>query len=196
MEPALTEASAPYDIAVIGGGILGLSSALHLLEAHPELRVTVLEKGDVVAGHQTGHNSGVIHSGIYYRPGSLKARFCVDGRNSIVEFCEQHEIPFERCGKVIIATREEELPRLELLHERGTANGVEGLEIVGPERLAEIEPHVSALRALWSPATAIVDFGEIARAYARIMIDAGAAPRAGHARPRHPRARRPQRGRD
>ena len=175
MEPALTEASAPYDIAVIGGGILGLSSALHLLEAHPELRVTVLEKGDVVAGHQTGHNSGVIHSGIYYRPGSLKARFCVDGRNSIVEFCEQHEIPFERCGKVIIATREEELPRLELLHERGTANGVEGLEIVGPERLAEIEPHVSALRALWSPATAIVDFGEIARAYARIMIDAGAA---------------------
>jgi L-2-hydroxyglutarate oxidase len=139
----------------------------------------VLEKGDEVAGQQTGHNSGVIHSGIYYRPGSLKARFCVDGRNSIVEFCEQHEIPVERCGKVIIATRDEELPRLEALLERGTANGVAGLELIGPDRLAEIEPHATALAALWSPATAIVDFSEIARAYARIVVDAGAELRLG-----------------
>ena len=170
----MSATSTPFDVTVIGGGILGLSSAMHLLQRHPQLRIAILEKDEIVAGQQTGHNSGVIHSGIYYRPGSLKARFCVDGRNSIVEFCEQHEIPFERCGKVIIATREEELPRLAALHERGTANGVEDLELIDAGRLAEIEPHVSALAALWSPATAIVDFSEIAHAYARVVTDAGA----------------------
>ncbi len=162
-----------YDVAIIGGGILGLSSARHLLLQHPGLRVLVIEKGSEVAGQQTGHNSGVIHSGIYYRPGSLKAQFCVDGRNSIVEFCEQHDITFERCGKLIMASREEELPRMETLFERGIANGVEGLEIVGPERIAEIEPHVSAIKALWSPATAIVDFSAITREYAKQFGDAG-----------------------
>lgn len=162
-----------YDVAIIGGGILGLSSARHLLQQHPGLRVVVVEKGSEVAGQQTGHNSGVIHSGIYYRPGSLKAQFCVDGRNSIVEFCEQHGIAFERCGKLIMASREEELPRMETLFERGTANGVEGLEMVGPERIAEIEPHVSAIKALWSPATAIVDFSAITREYAKQLVDAG-----------------------
>ena len=162
-----------YDVAIIGGGILGLSSARHLLLQHPELRVLVIEKGSEVAGQQTGHNSGVIHSGIYYRPGSLKAQFCVDGRNSIVEFCEQHGIAFERCGKLIMASREDELPRMETLFERGKANGVEGLEMVGPERIAEIEPHVSAIKALWSPATAIVDFSAITREYARQLTEAG-----------------------
>ena len=162
-----------YDVAIIGGGILGLSSARHLLQQHPGLRVLVIEKGSEVAGQQTGHNSGVIHSGIYYRPGSLKAQFCVDGRNSIVEFCEQHGIAFERCGKLIMASSEEELPRMETLFERGKANGVEGLEMVGPARIAEIEPHVSAIKALWSPATAIVDFSAITREYARQFGDAG-----------------------
>jgi (S)-2-hydroxyglutarate dehydrogenase len=162
-----------YDVAIIGGGILGLSSARHLLGQHPGLRVLVIEKGSEVAGQQTGHNSGVIHSGIYYRPGSLKAQFCVDGRNSIVEFCEQHGIAFERCGKLIMASREEELPRMETLFERGKANGVEGLEMVGPERIAEIEPHVSAIKALWSPSTAIVDFSAITREYARQFSEAG-----------------------
>ena len=164
-----------YDVAIIGGGILGLSSARHLLAQHPGLNVLVIEKGSEVAGQQTGHNSGVIHSGIYYRPGSLKAQFCVDGRNSIVQFCEQHGIAFERCGKLIMASREEELPRIETLFERGKANGVEGLEMVGPERIAEIEPHVSAIKALWSPATAIVDFSAITREYARQLVDAGGA---------------------
>ena len=162
-----------YDVAIIGGGVLGLSSAMHLLRAHPQLKVTVIEKGNDVAGQQTGHNSGVIHSGIYYRPGSLKAQFCVDGRNSMVEFCEQHGIEYQRCGKLIIANREEELPRLDTLYERGTANGVEGLEVVGPERVAEIEPHVTAIKALWSPATAIVDFSAVTREYSRQVTAAG-----------------------
>lgn len=162
-----------YDVAIIGGGVLGLSSAMHLLRAHPQLKVTVIEKGNDVAGQQTGHNSGVIHSGIYYRPGSLKAQFCVDGRNSMVEFCETHGIEYQRCGKLIIANREEELPRLDTLYERGTANGVEGLEVVGPERVAEIEPHVTAIKALWSPATAIVDFSAVTRQYAIEVRNAG-----------------------
>jgi L-2-hydroxyglutarate oxidase LhgO len=162
-----------YDVAIIGGGILGLSSARELLRAHPGLRVGVIEKGSEVAGQQTGHNSGVIHSGIYYRPGSMKAQFCVDGRNSMVEFCEAHGIAYERCGKLIIANRPEELPRLEALYERGTANGVPGLELVGPERAVEIEPHVTALRALWSPATAIVDFSAVTREYARQVGEGG-----------------------
>jgi L-2-hydroxyglutarate oxidase LhgO len=160
-------------VAIIGGGILGLSSARELLRAHPGLRVGVIEKGSEVAGQQTGHNSGVIHSGIYYRPGSMKAQFCVDGRNSMVEFCEAHGIAYERCGKLIIANRPEELPRLEALYERGTANGVPGLELVGPERAVEIEPHVTALRALWSPATAIVDFSAVTREYARQVGEGG-----------------------
>ena len=162
-----------YDVAVIGGGVLGLSSALHLLQAHPQLKLTVIEKDEAVAGQQTGHNSGVIHSGIYYRPGSLKAQFCVDGRSSMVDFCERHGIVYERCGKVIIANREEEFPRLDTLYERGTANGVEGLEMVGPERIAEIEPHVAAIKGLWSPATAIVDFSAVTREYARQVTAAG-----------------------
>ena len=162
-----------YDVVIIGGGILGLSSARHLLQQQPGLQVLVIEKSSKVAGQQTGHNSGVIHSGIYYRPGSLKAQFCVDGRNSIVEFCEQHGIEFERCGKLIIASCEDELLRMETLFERGQANGVEALEMVGPERMAEIEPHVSAIKALWSPATAIVDFSAITREYAKQFGDAG-----------------------
>ena len=162
-----------YDVAIIGGGILGLSSARYLLREHPGLRLTVIEKNDEPAAQQTGHNSGVIHSGIYYRPGSLKAQFCVNGRRSMVEFAEEHDIAYERCGKIIIATREEELPRLDTLFERGQANGVEGLEMVGPERIAEIEPHVVALKALWSPATAIVDFAAVTRVYARQVSEAG-----------------------
>jgi len=161
------------DVAIIGGGILGLSSAMHLLREHPQLKLTVIEKGDDVAGQQTGHNSGVIHSGIYYRPGSLKAQFCVNGRSSMVEFAQAHDIPYDRCGKLIIANRAEELPRLETLYERGQANGVEGLEMVGPERIAEIEPHVTAIKALWSPATAIVDFSAVTREYATQVRDAG-----------------------
>lgn len=162
-----------YDVAVIGAGIIGLSTAMHLLEKHPDLKVAVIEKDEHEATQQSGHNSGVIHSGIYYKPGSLKAQFCVEGRASMTRFCEENEIPVWTCGKLIAATREEELPRLDALMERGTANQVAGLEIVEPEQIAEIEPHVKAIRALWAPGTGIVDFRKVAAAYADRVIARG-----------------------
>ena len=162
-----------YDIAIVGGGIIGLSTAMHLMERFPRLRVAVVEKENELAAHQTGHNSGVIHSGIYYRPGSHKARFCVAGVRKLLDFCDENEIEYEQCGKVIVATDESELGRLEGLYERGTANGVEGLELVGPERLAEIEPHASGVRALWSPQTGIVDYRKVSAVYASRFEEAG-----------------------
>lgn len=154
------------DIAIVGAGILGLATALRLLEAKPDLRVILLEKEPAIASHQTGHNSGVIHAGLYYQPGSLKARLCREGKAALERFCEEHSIPVERTGKLVVALSEEELPRFEALKERAIANGVEGLEDVGPERLREIEPHAAGIRALWSPGTGIVDFRRVAAAYA------------------------------
>ena len=162
-----------FDVAIIGGGIIGLSTGMRLLERFPRLRVVVLEKDGGLAGQQTGHNSGVVHSGVYYRPDSLKARFCVEGRAALLAFCDAHDIPYERCGKVIVATREDELPRLDALYERGQANGVPALELVGPQRLKEIEPHAAGIRALWSPSTAIVDFRAVTEAYAQEFREAG-----------------------
>ena len=165
--------SQEYDIAIVGGGIIGLSTAMHLMERFPRLRVAVVEKENELAAHQTGHNSGVIHSGIYYRPGSHKARFCVAGVRKLLDFCDENEIEYEQCGKVIVATDESELGRLEGLYERGRANGVEGLELVGPERLAEIEPHASGVKALWSPRTGIVDYRKVTAVYASRFEEAG-----------------------
>ncbi len=156
----------PHDVAVVGGGIVGLATTLALTARHPDLRLVVLEKESELGMHQTSHNSGVIHSGIYYRPGSHKARLSVEGVRLLREFCAQHGVRVDQCGKVIIATDERELPRLDELYERGVANGVPGLERIGPERLREIEPHAAGLRALHSPRTAIVDFGEVAHAMA------------------------------
>ena len=132
--------SRQYDVAIIGGGILGLSTAMQLAQRNPSGRVAVVEKETGLATHQTGHNSGVIHSGIYYRPGSWKSRFCVAGVQKLVQFCDENEIEYERCGKAIVATEESELGRLQDLYERGVANGVEGLEIVGPERCRKLNP--------------------------------------------------------
>jgi L-2-hydroxyglutarate oxidase len=162
-----------YDVAIIGGGIIGLSTAMHLTQRNPDLRVAVLEKEAELATHQTGHNSGVIHSGIYYRPGSHKANFCVAGVQKLIQFCDENEIVYERCGKVIVATDESELGRLVNLHERGVANGVEGLEIIGPERLREIEPHAAGIRALWAPGTGIADYPKVAQVYATKFAHAG-----------------------
>lgn len=165
----------PYDIAIIGGGIVGLASALALTEQAPGLRLALLEKEAHLATHQSRRNSGVIHAGIYYTPGSERARLCVEGMKLMCAFCETHGIRYNRCGKVIVATSPAELPRLERLYERGVANGVEGLVRIGPERLRELEPYANGLQAIHSPATAVVDFGQVAMAIANILQDRGAA---------------------
>jgi L-2-hydroxyglutarate oxidase LhgO len=161
------------DIAVVGAGILGLAVARTLMRRHPTLRLVVLDKEREIARHQTGRNSGVIHSGIYYAPGSLKAQLCVEGNRLIYKFCAEKGIPTERCGKVIVAASEAEIPRLEELRRRGEANGVRGLEEIGPERLAELEPNVVGVRALYAPETGIVDFRLVARALAAEVEERG-----------------------
>jgi L-2-hydroxyglutarate oxidase LhgO len=155
-----------HDLTIIGGGILGLATAFKILQARPGTRLLVLEKEPRLAMHQTGHNSGVIHSGLYYKPGSLKAQSCVSGRKELIAFCDQNAVPYEICGKVVVATSQEELPRLDELHRRGIANGLSGVEIIGPERLKEIEPHASGLKALYVPETGIIDYVKVAAAYA------------------------------
>src|ERR687887_2493320 len=135
-----------HDVAIIGGGIIGLSVGYAILRQAPKTSVLVVEKEARVGHHQTGHNSGVIHSGIYYAPGSLKATLCVQGRHLLTRFCDEHAIPYELCGKVIVATCERELPGLQRLYERGVANGVEGVELIGAERLKELEPHCAGIK--------------------------------------------------
>lgn len=162
-----------YDLTIVGGGILGLATTLKLIRAHPSLRLLILEKEAEIARHQTGNNSGVIHSGLYYRPGSLKARSCVAGRKELMAFCDENAVPYEICGKVVVATSEEELPRLEELHRRGTANGLKNLEIIGPERLKELEPHATGIQGLHVPETGIIDYKKVAAAYAEKIRDAG-----------------------
>lgn len=162
------------DVAIIGAGIVGLATALRLLERKPDLRVLVLEKEDVVAAHQTGHNSGVLHAGLYYEPGSLKARLCREGKDDLETYAEARGIPVERCGKLVVALDESELGRFEALKERAIANEVPGLQEVGPERIRELEPHAAGIKALWSPGTGIIDFGAVARAYADDIVKRGA----------------------
>ncbi len=161
------------DVAIVGGGIVGLATAYRLLERRPGLRVSVLEKEPELALHQTGRNSGVIHAGLYYAPGSLKARLCREGKAALERFCLERGLPFERCGKLVVAIDETELGRLADLRARGEANGLEGLEEVGPERIAEIEPYAAGLRALHVPETGIVDFRRVALAYADEIRRAG-----------------------
>ena len=147
--------SAGTDVVVVGCGIVGLATALQLLERRPDLRITLVDKEDALARHQTGHNSGVLHAGLYYAPGSFKARLCRAGKTAMEAYAERHDVPVDHVGKLVVALHDDELPRMATLFERGLANGVEGLEEVGPERLREIEPHAAGVRALWSPRTAI-----------------------------------------
>jgi (S)-2-hydroxyglutarate dehydrogenase len=168
-----------YDIAIVGGGIVGLATALALTQMQPRLRLTIVEKEEQVAQHQTGHNSGVIHSGIYYKPGSLKAQLCVQGARRMMAFCEGHGIRTERAGKVIVATDARELPRLDALHTRALANGVAGVRMMPAEELREIEPHAAGIAAIYSPNTAIVDYGEVARAMAKLLGERQVALRTG-----------------
>jgi len=162
------------DVAIVGAGILGLASAYRLLERRPGLRIVVLEREAEIASHQSGHNSGVLHAGLYYTPGSLKAQLCREGKAAVEHFAAEHGIPFERCGKLVVALSAAELPRFEALRERAEANGVEGLEVVGAERIREIEPHAVGIRGLWSPATGIIDFRRIALALADEVRKRGA----------------------
>ena len=162
-----------YDLTIIGGGIVGLATALKITGAHPRVRLLILEKETELCRHQTGNNSGVIHSGLYYRPGSLKARTCVAGRNALIEFCDEHSVPYEICGKLVVATDEEELPRLEELRRRGIANGLQALEVIGPERMKELEPHAIGVKGLYVPQTGIIDYTKVAAAYADKIRNAG-----------------------
>jgi L-2-hydroxyglutarate oxidase len=162
-----------FDIAIVGAGIVGLSTAYAIANQHPELRLAVLEKEGDVAAHQTGHNSGVIHSGIYYKPGSLKAQLCVAGVRKLEAFCDEHNIPYQLIGKVIVATREDELPRLETLYERGVANGVRGVRKISKDELREIEPHAAGIAGIHSPKTGIVDYKQVSHALRDTLIQRG-----------------------
>jgi 2-hydroxyglutarate dehydrogenase len=161
------------DLVVVGAGILGLAVAREALLRDPDLTVRVVDREDRVGAHQTGHNSGVVHAGIYYAPGSLKARLCVEGARDLYAFCDRHGVPVERCGKVIVATSTDEVPGLDALEWRGRQNGVPGLRRLDRHELRELEPHAEGIAALHSPATGIVDFPAVARALAGEVIERG-----------------------
>ena len=175
----LSDPSGECDVAVVGAGILGLAVTRELLSRHPGLSVRVLEKENAVGRHQTGHNSGVVHAGIYYAPGSLKARLCVEGAREMYEYCERNAIAHDRCGKVIVALDESELPGLDELERRGRANAVPGLRRLDADGLREVEPHARGEAALHSPNTGIADFGAVARQLARDLEARDAAVHTG-----------------
>jgi L-2-hydroxyglutarate oxidase len=162
----------PHDIAIIGGGIVGMATAMALTQ-RAGLSLVVLEAEDHLAAHQTGHNSGVIHSGLYYKPGSLKARNCVEGREAMYRFCQEQDIAHERCGKVVVAIQDGELPALDELEQRGKANGLKGLRRLGAEELREVEPHVAAVAGLLVPETGIVDYVQVVETYGHLVRQAG-----------------------
>ena len=147
-----------YDVTIVGGGIVGCAVAYKLQKRYPNRKILLIEKEDRLADHQTGNNSGVIHSGLYYKPGSLKARLCVDGRHELVAFAKEHNVAHDVCGKVVVAVDESELPFMDKIFENGIANNTEGIEKVGPERIKEIEPHVEAIAGIWVPCTGIIDY--------------------------------------
>jgi (S)-2-hydroxyglutarate dehydrogenase len=162
-----------YDVIIVGGGIIGLSVALEITQRFPRIRTLLLEKEDRVARHQSGHNSGVIHSGIYYKPGSLKAKLCVAGAAAMIEFSREHGIPHSICGKVIVATRQEELQSLEELRRRGEANGVAGVRLIGSAELRDLEPNASGLHALVVPSTGVTDYVAVCDKYAELIVARG-----------------------
>ncbi len=168
----MSELTNSSDIMIIGGGIVGLATAFHLTQKHPGRTILILEKEAAIAQHQTGHNSGVLHSGIYYKPGSLKALNCRAGKKAMQEFCAREGIAFEICGKVIVATAEDELGRLQALHERGLANGVQ-CEVIDPARLRELEPHCAGIRALHVPEAGIVNYRQVCERLAARVTERG-----------------------
>lgn len=163
----MSKVLAKFDLAIIGGGIVGLATARQIALKHPRLKICLLEKEEKLALHQSNRNSGVVHCGIYYKKGSLKSRFCIKGAELVKDYCRSKSIPFNQCGKLIVATREQELPTLQELFDNATANRINDIELVGPERVEEIQPGCrSAIKAIWSPNTAIVDWRQVALSYA------------------------------
>lgn len=154
------------DVVIIGGGIVGLATALQLKQQRPALKIVLLEKEPAVAQHQTGHNSGVIHSGLYYKPGSLKARNCIQGYQMLIDFCKAEGIAYDLCGKIVVATKQEELPQLETLYQRGIQNGLDGLKKLSLSEMREIEPHVNGVAGMYVPQTGIIDYKQVAARYA------------------------------
>uniref|UniRef100_A0A8C9PGD3 L-2-hydroxyglutarate dehydrogenase, mitochondrial n=1 Tax=Spermophilus dauricus TaxID=99837 RepID=A0A8C9PGD3_SPEDA len=165
--------SSSFDIVIVGGGIVGLASARALILRHPALSIGVLEKEKDLATHQTGHNSGVIHSGIYYKPESLKAKLCVQGADLIYEYCNKKGISYKQCGKLIVAVEQEEIPRLRALYERGLQNGVQGLRLIQQEDKKKKEPYCRGLMAIDCPYTGIVDYRQVALSFAQDFQEAG-----------------------
>jgi (S)-2-hydroxyglutarate dehydrogenase len=158
-----------YDIIIVGGGIVGLATGLNLLNNNPRYKILILEKESEVGLHQTGNNSGVIHSGLYYKPGSLKAKNCIRGYNLLLDFCQKNEIPYDLCGKIVVATDEQELPQLKMLYERGAQNGLTNFRMLRSEELGEYEPHVTGLAGFFVPQTGIVDYKVVAEKYASVI---------------------------
>ncbi len=158
-----------YDVIIIGAGIIGLSTAYMLLEKNSSLKICLLEKEDRIATHQTGHNSGVIHSGIYYKPESMKAFNCIRGYRMLVDFCDEHGVEYDICGKIIIATLEKELPSLELLFERGIKNGLNGIKIISEREIREFEPCATGLKGIHVPQTGIIDYKVVSGKIAELI---------------------------
>jgi L-2-hydroxyglutarate oxidase len=158
-----------YDIIIVGGGIVGLATAYKLTQQNPDKTILVLEKEKEVAAHQTGHNSGVIHSGIYYKPGSYKAIKCVEGRRELMSFVKEHNIAHDLCGKIIVATEESELAHMNKVFNNGLANDVEGIEMIDAARIKEIEPHCQGIAGIWVPCTGIIDYTDVARKYVELI---------------------------
>jgi len=158
-----------YDIIVVGGGIVGLASAFKINTRYPDKKILVIEKEKEVAAHQTGHNSGVIHSGIYYKPGSYKAIHCVNGRRELVNFAKEHNIKHDICGKVIVATDESELAHMNKVYNNGIANGVEGIELIDANKIKEIEPYCEGIAGIWVSCTGIIDYPDVARTYVKLL---------------------------
>lgn len=161
------------DIVIVGGGIVGLATGKYLLESNPKLKITLLEKEPAVSMHQTGNNSGVIHSGIYYKPGSNKAINCKEGYSMLLEYCDKKKIPYDLCGKIIVATKEEELERLDNIYKRGVENGLEGLKYISEKEIKDYEPHCTGIKGIWVPQTGIVDYKVVAESYAKDFQELG-----------------------
>jgi len=168
-----------FDITVIGGGIVGLATTLQLQKANPSLNILLIEKENELAQHQTGNNSGVIHSGLYYKPGSLKATNCIRGYHLLIDFCKENGIPFELCGKLVVATEQHELPLLQNLFERGKQNGLDGFKKLSKEELKEYEPHVNGIEGFFVPQTGIVDYTKVALKYGEVLRNNGATIKLG-----------------